>query len=216
MHVQTSAQAPLRLGIGEYCCNWGTHLCGLYETPAERDEMVYGFLHEGLRTDDVLAFVVSPDKRAEFVSTWTRRFSSDPQVAAGALPQLLSPHDLYFPDGSFSPWAMEAGLAGFYETSQRDGRRCIRSGADMDWALERVPGVEHLMAYEARLNLVMPGKPWFTICLYDLTRFSGATIMKVLQTHPFCLSGRVITENPYYRDPVGWLRSNAPQFLEAS
>ena len=37
MHIQTSDQEALSLGIGGYSCNWGPHICGLYETEKERD-----------------------------------------------------------------------------------------------------------------------------------------------------------------------------------
>ncbi len=83
----------------------------------------------------------------------------------------------------------------------------------MSWALEAVPGVEHLMAYESRLNYFIPDKPWVSICLYDVTRFSGAQIMNVLRTHPYTINGGVITENPYFIDPDEFLRTHAPQFL---
>jgi hypothetical protein len=83
----------------------------------------------------------------------------------------------------------------------------------MVWALEAIPGVEHLMAYESRLNYFIPGKPWISICMYNLTKFSGSTIMGVLRTHPYAINGGVITENPYYQNPDEWLARNAPQFL---
>ena len=44
MHIQTSQQEKLNLGIGDYSCNWGLHIAGLYETPQERDEIIFGLL----------------------------------------------------------------------------------------------------------------------------------------------------------------------------
>jgi hypothetical protein len=32
MYIQTSTQEKLNLGIGNYQCNWGIHIAGLYET----------------------------------------------------------------------------------------------------------------------------------------------------------------------------------------
>ncbi len=83
----------------------------------------------------------------------------------------------------------------------------------MVWALEVIRGIEHLMAYESRLNFFISGKPWISICLYNVNKFSGSIIMNVLRTHPYTISGGVITENPYYQDPDKWLAKNAPQFL---
>ncbi len=47
MHVETSDQGRLSLGFGGYTLNWGVHLCGLYETDEEHDQLVYDVLHQG-------------------------------------------------------------------------------------------------------------------------------------------------------------------------
>ena len=52
MHIKTSDQKELNMGFGGYTCNWGLHICGLYETDAERDEIIYGFLHQGALEKD--------------------------------------------------------------------------------------------------------------------------------------------------------------------
>jgi hypothetical protein len=83
----------------------------------------------------------------------------------------------------------------------------------MVWALDAIPGIEHLMVYESRLNYFIPGKPWISVCMYNVTKFSGSVILNVLRTHPFTISGGVITQNPYYQNPDEWLKQNAPEFL---
>ncbi len=213
MHIATSKQEAMNLGFGNYTCNWGTHMCGLYETPHERDEIILGFLHQGDQEKDLQLYCPVERPPEDFCSAYQREYPAcaghvhDPQRF-----RLLGARELYYPDGRFSPRSMDRGLAEFYEDSQRQGKRNIRATAEMVWALDAIPGVEHLMVYESRLNYFIPGKPWMSICLYNLTRFSGATIMKVLQTHPFAISGGVITANPYYQDPDDWLKANAPDF----
>ena len=53
MHIHTSEQDRLELGFGNYTCNWGTHICGLYETEEERDEIIFGFLRHGDMAGDL-------------------------------------------------------------------------------------------------------------------------------------------------------------------
>ncbi|MBN2005404.1 MAG: MEDS domain-containing protein [Anaerolineae bacterium] len=214
MYVRTSDQAMLELGFGDYTCNWGVHICGLYETEEERDQIVMGYLHQGDVAGDLQFYCPVERSIEDFAQTYAQRYpqcaqhTSDEQIF-----QVRSAKSLYYPDGIFSPWTMDDELSAFYMESQKDGPRNIRATAEMAWALEAIPGVEHLMAYESRLNYFIPGKPWISICLYNLTRFSGAIIMNVLRTHPYAISGGVITENPYYQDPDVWLRTNAPEFL---
>jgi hypothetical protein len=216
MHVKTSDQSCLHLGFGEWTANWGFHACGLYETAEERDAIIMGYLHQGDIDGDLQLYCPSERSPEDFVEEYARRFPA----GAGHLHdpgrfQVLSARALYYPDGSFSPWAMDEGLNAFFAESQQDGPRNIRATAEMYWALEAIPGVERLMAYESRLNYFIPGKPWVSICLYNVNKVSGATVMDVLRTHPFTVSGGVLLENPYYMDPDRWLAKNAPEFLRS-
>ncbi|MDZ7762822.1 MAG: hypothetical protein U5K00_00120 [Melioribacteraceae bacterium] len=52
MHIKTSDQEKLDMGFGGYTCNWGLHICGLYESAEERDEIIFGFLHKGAVEND--------------------------------------------------------------------------------------------------------------------------------------------------------------------
>ncbi len=214
MHIHTSSQEVLDLGFRGYTCNWGVHICGLYESQAEHDEILYGFMHSGDTADDLQLFVSNRLTSDEFKAEYATRYrDSASHLEDTCRFQLMRAQELYYPDGAFSPWVMEDNLDTFYRQSQSRGRRHIRATAEMSWALEAIPGVEHLMAYESRLNYFIPGKPWISICMYDVTRFSGRQIMNVLRTHPFTINGTVITENPYYIDPDSYLAEHAPQFL---
>jgi len=216
MHIQTSNQPKLKLGIGDYICNWGSHICGLYETEAERDEIIIGFLGEGDLSGDLQLYSPVEQTPEMFKEKYYKAFPQcDCHVDMPEHFSILMAKELYYPNGTFSPFEMDKGLNHFFIESQKEGERNIRATAEMAWALEAIPGVEHLMAYESRLNYFIPGKPWISICLYNVNKFSGAMIMNVLKTHPYCISGGVITQNPYYIHPDKWLEENAPQFLSS-
>jgi len=213
MHIKTSDQEELNMGFGGYTCNWGLHICGLYETEAERDEIIFGFLQQGALENDLQLYC--PTERTE--ENFIREFGNfcpdcNKHVHNPDLFTINSAKELYYPDGTFSPISMDKGLNEYFEASQKNGKRNIRATAEMVWALEAIPGVEHLMAYESRLNYFIPGKPWISICMYNVTKFSGSTIMNVLRTHPFSISGGIITQNPFYQDPDEWLCENDPEF----
>jgi len=214
MHFQTSDQERLNLGFGGYTCNWGLHMCGLYETDGERDEIVFGYLHEGDLQKNLQLYCPVERTRESFIEEYGCRYPAcRDHVNDRKLFAINSAKDLYYPDGVFSSISMDTGLNHFYHESQKEGRRHIRATAEMAWALEAIPGVERLMTYESRLNYFIPGKPWISICLYNITRFSGSTIMNVLRTHPYTISGGIIMQNPYYQEPDEWLREHDPEFL---
>ena len=214
MYIKTSDQPELEIGFGNYSCNWGVHIAGLYESEEERDEIIFGFFSEGYRKRDLDLFC--PDKRSpdQFRNELTefcpdcKKDINDPNHFV-----FKSAKEFYYPNGVFSPFEMDISLDDFYKESQRNGRKNVRASSVMSWALKSIPGIEYLMAYESRLNRFIPGKPWISICLYDINLFDGKTIMNVLRTHPYTISKGIITQNPLYQDPEIWLKENAPQFL---
>jgi hypothetical protein len=214
MYINTSDQAEMMLGIGNYSCNWGTHICGLYENAGERDEIIFGFLRQGYSDGDLQLYCPVERTSTEFY----RDFATYcPQCSEHLHNRnhfdLRSATELYYPEGVFDPWHMDKTLNNYYTCSQEKSKRNIRATAEMSWALKAIPGTEFLMAYEARLNYFIPGKPWISICMYNVTMFPGQTIMNVLQTHPYTISGGIITQNPYFIHPDQWLSDHAPQFL---
>jgi hypothetical protein len=175
---------------------------------------MYGFLAQGLRERELL--VCCPDAR-QYEHALDRVHAQCPDLERPDQNsfRLLHSRELYHPQGFFSPRDMLKAHDDIWDENLRAGMRNVRGTAEMGWALEKIPGIEHLMAYESLLNTFIWGKPWISICLYDVNRFPGSTIMKVLQTHPFVITGGGIFENPYFVHPEQWLAEHAPQFLKA-
>jgi hypothetical protein len=216
MYCKTSEQERVNLGFGGHECNNGVHFCGLYETVEERDEIILGFIRQGLIEDD--RFLYTPTERSidDFYKKFSEKFPEDKSLLYDN-PHLTlnTAEDLYYENGNFSPLRMNKNLNKFYEESQKDKKINIRTAAEMVWALDKQLDKTQLMAYESLLNYFIPGKPWISICMYNITRFDGKTLMQVLQTHPYTISkGGIITKNPYFIDPDIWLAENAPEYIE--
>lgn len=214
MYIKTSDQEKLQLGIGNYSCNWGVHICGLYENDKERDEIIFGFLCQGFNTGDFLIHCASEHPAEDFYHGFGKscpackhKMHDSDQLT------FTTAQQLYYPNGKLDLNQMDEALENIFVGTQKNGKRNVRVTAEMDWAVEAIPGLDELMAYEARLNYFIPRKPWVSICMYNVNKFNGATIMNVLQTHPFVINGGVITQNPYYIHPDKWLAEHAPQYL---
>ena len=94
-------------------------------------------------------------------------------------------------------------------TARQTGFPLTQFVTHMEWALENAPGVENLLEYEARANARWMGRegPFNpVICVYDLTKFSGAIVVDVMRTHPLVIIGGVLQENPHFLPPDEFLR----------
>ena len=60
------------------------------------------------------------------------------------------------------------------------------------------------MEWEMHCNTVENPAAVF-LCQYDLTTFLGTVVMDAMKTHPICIVGDVIHQNPYYENPKVYL-----------
>jgi hypothetical protein len=216
MHIGPKHGSVLQIGIGQYTCCTGIHICGLYSSLDERDDIIFGYLQQGAIANDRQIFIHSEQTPEQFEQTLNHRC---PECAAQQKSNRLDvkqAHELYFPTGTFDPWYMDDAVVGYYNYCQEDRPENLRAVAEMAWAQQAIPGVEYLFAYESRLNYFVENRSVVSLCLYNVQNISGATMMNILQTHPYTISGGIITQNPYYIVPDRWLSQNAPQFLTRS
>jgi hypothetical protein len=214
MYLKTSDQERITLGFGGHECNNGMHFCGFYETEEERDEIIFGYLRQGLMDKAKVLYTPTERSATDFLIKFSEKYPEEKGLLyENPLLTINTADDLYYQEGEFSPLRMNTNLNVFYKESQKFGKINIRTTAEMVWALDKRLNMTKLMAYESRLNYFIPGKPWISICMYNLSRFDGQTIMKVLQTHPYSISkGGIMTKNPYFIHPDQWLAINAPEY----
>ncbi len=214
-HIKTSDQKEMfQLGINDYTCNWGAHICGFFKTKEERDQIIYDYMHAGNGPTDFVLVCLDEEEHEEFKDRIKNFYPDDYVFMQNQRQfQLGKNKDTYYRSGEFSPWEMEDNLQKAYQKALQDGNKNVRGTADMIWAKKAIPGAEMLMAYEARLNMFIKGKRWSSFCLYNLTQFSGDIIIQAMQTHPFIFNEGKLTENQYYIDPETWLKTNAPEFI---
>lgn len=87
------------------------------------------------------------------------------------------------------------------------GRSLVRVGGDMTWSLGQMPTAERLLEWEATYDVAFkPRADFIALCQYDHTQFNGQSIMYALESHPLCIIGSVIQQNPFHRDPEEILR----------
>jgi hypothetical protein len=76
----------------------------------------------------------------------------------------------------------------------------------MDWAVDGRSCVEDLVEFESRVNDVWCRHEDAVICVYDLAKFGGNTVIDILRTHPMVIIGGLLQRNPFYVPPEEFLR----------
>jgi hypothetical protein len=202
--ARTSMPNDVTLGVPGLELAPGGHVCALYPTLADRDDILMPYLREGLsRGDKCFCAVDSTDSESVLVA-----LGADVDLAP-----FLDRHQLdvrearetYLRDGRFSPdtvikfWEHEVGEALSGEFS------FARVVGEMTWALRLLSNIEELVVYESRLNRYLPRYPQAILCMYELGRFDGDTLVDVLKVHPKVLLGGMLIDNPYYIEPDEFL-----------
>ena len=185
------------------------HTCAFVDSRDEQYKILAPFLIEGLACNDCLLTVTSPQNQASNLQRLREAGMDVDQLVSNA--QLLAPtfEHSYLQDGCFSARRMLAMLESLLEGTRTAGFGALRGFGEMDWALSGLPGTEELMEYEAGVNYLAAKFNDPLVCVYDVNKFSGQTLMDVLCTHPkVILSGR-IHENPYYLPPDKFMASLA-------
>ncbi|HEY1469557.1 MAG TPA: MEDS domain-containing protein [Candidatus Acidoferrum sp.] len=180
------------------------HVCAFFRSAEEEYRLLLPFIKEGLDRGEKAFHVVSPKLRENHVERLNSVGIDVNHVADSGQLELWDWDQAYFPDGRFDQGRMlrmwqevlrAAGLFGYTRT---------RVVTHMEWALKDRDGVNDLIEYEARFNLVHdPKDP--VICAYDLGKFSADVILDVLRIHPMIIIGGILQENPFFVPPEEFL-----------
>ena len=114
--------------------------------------------------------------------------------------------DAYLRGRRFDQDAMLALIEEVLDGGKAQGFPLTRLVAQMEWALQDLPGVDDLLEYEIRLNYLLPRYDDPLICTYDLARFGGGLLIDILRTHPVVIIGGILQENPFFVPPDEFLR----------
>lgn len=185
------------------------HVCAFYDSRDEQYRILNPFLKEGLEAgEDVVTIVESGFHREHLQRMRAGGLAVDAAIAAGQL-KLLASDETYLKDRVFVAERMCALLEEALRDAARDARAGVRAYGDMDWVLRSLPTTDDLMAYEARVNLLAPQYDCTLLCMYDMNRCSGRVVADLLATHSHVILDGKIHENPYFAEPLAYLKKVA-------
>jgi len=200
MNTHTS-KPSVKLAGGEI--KGSCHACAFFHSRDEEYRVLLPFVKDGLERGEKSFHVVDPGHREERLEALrSAGIDVDAALPTGQL-EVRPWQEAYLRTGRFTQDDMLSLIQEVLEKGKGFG--LTRLWANMEWALEDLPGVEDIVEYETRLNHVLPKYDDVVVCTYDLTKFSAGVVMDILRTHPMVIIGGLLQENPFYMPPDKFL-----------
>jgi hypothetical protein len=137
------------------------HICALFHDHDEWFDVLLPFVREGLQVGDKAFHIIDDRHRAAHLD-WLKQSGIDVEGAErkGQLEvtgwiEVKSWGDAYLLGGRFDQYDMLSFLEDALKKGKAQGYRLTRLIAEMEWALQDMPGVGHLLEYESRLNYIL-------------------------------------------------------------
>jgi hypothetical protein len=198
-----SAGRAVTIGQSEFHCP--CHACAFFHSQDEEYDLLLPFSKSGAEAGERLFQVVDktrlPERRSRLADAGINVSEAE---SKGQL-EIRPWEDAYLRGNRFDQNAMLDLIQEVLKDGRSRGYPMTRLWANMEWALDDLPGVHDIVEYETRLNHFLPNYDDVVVCTYDLSKFSAPVVMDIMRTHPQVIVGSVLQENPFYVPPDEFL-----------
>ena len=181
------------------------HICGFFDGDDEKYRVLLPFIKHGFECGDRAVHIVNPDQRSDHL----RRLCAagidlDAAQVTGQM-EVLTNTEVYLRDGRFDQDRMLQVFEQLASGNAKGGYPLSRIICQMDWVSDRESYVDDVVAFESRVNRVWRCHDDAVICVYDLRKFAGDTVVAVMRTHPMIIIGGILHQNPFFVPPEDFL-----------
>lgn len=187
--------SALERQLGE--CQYGDHVCQLYEDADEAIEAAITFIKLGLARGGRCAYITGelPEEKIKDALIAAGLDVSHEQKR-GAL--VLMPAYPVRNARQFNANSLVSFLHQTVAHAVSRGFSGLWLVGDMTWAIALEIRQQRVLEYEALVNELFATSPIVGICQYNRTRFVPVTMRHALQTHPLILLRNLLVPNLYY------------------
>jgi hypothetical protein len=182
------------------------HACAFFHSKEEEYRVLMPFIKEGLSNGERAVHIVDPHARKAHLERLEHEGIDVGKAEQSKQLEVLPWQETYIKDGHFDQFRMIKTIQAALEKHDDFPGKMTRLVANMEWALEDLPGVHDIVEYETRLNEVLPHFHDPVICTYDLSKFDAAIVMDIMRTHPMVIIGGLLQQNPFYVPPDEMLK----------
>jgi hypothetical protein len=181
------------------------HACAYFHRNEDEYRTLLPFLKDGVEAGDKIFQIVDKTRQEERRRVLTDNGFDFTGSEAARQIEIRPWEQAYLRGARFDQEAMLALIEEVLTEGKQQGFGLTRLWANMEWALEDLPGVHDIVEYETRLNHVLPKYDDVVVCTYDVSRFSASVIMDIMRTHPQVIIGGILQENLFYVPPDEFL-----------
>lgn len=174
------------------------HVCAFFDSRNEEYEVLVPFAKDGLENGEKAVHIVDPHLIQDHLNQLKEQGVDGHHCQSCGQLDVLPWDQVYVPDGKFNQDRMMTAIESVMLSGEKAGFPKIRLWANMGWTLEGYPDTVEVLEFESRVNEVLSRTKQLAICVYDMSKISGALMMDILRSHPLTLIGNVIHENPFY------------------
>lgn len=180
------------------------HICAFFDSTEMKYDVLAEYFRDAISAGDHVINIVEADAMADHLRQLEEREVPIQQAIEMDRLILNDAESTYLRDGTVDVDAVFELVKETLERAEKDGR-CVRTCGDMGW-IDRAPdALDAVMAYEARVNLLLPACECTMLCLYDLHRLPAFLVADVLATHEYAIMNGRLRRNPYFVPPVEYL-----------
>lgn len=185
------------------------HACAFFNSRDEEYRVLLPFAREGVECGEKCFHIVDPEHREERLDRLAGAGIDTRETLDSGQLEVRTWNDAYLRGEKFDQYAMLELIEETLKGGKSAGYPRTRLWANMEWALEDLPGCDDIVEYESRLNPILAKYDDVVVCTYDLSKFSAGVVMDILRTHPMVVIGETMQENPFYVPPEKFLEELA-------
>jgi hypothetical protein len=196
--------APIRFAGSEL--GEARHACAFFNSADEEYRVLLPFIKDGFECGHKAVHVVNPGRRQDHLERLTAAGIDTATTRRSGQLELRTNVEAYLRDGRFDQDRMLEVFEKLSSGNDNGGYPLSRIVCQMDWAANERSHIDSLVEFESRVNDVWRRHEDAVICVYDLAKFGGDTVIDIMRTHPMVIIGGILQPNPFYVPPEEFLR----------
>ena len=182
------------------------HVCAFFNSADEEYRVLLPFIRDGFTCGHKAVHVVNPGRYDDHIQRLSASGIDINATQKSGQLELRTNVDAYLRNGQFDQERMLEAFEQLASGHDKRGFPLSRIVCQMDWAADSRSHIDNLVEFESRVNNVWCRHEDAVICVYDLAKFGGDTVIDIMRTHPMVIIGGILQSNPFYVPPEEFLR----------